>query len=336
MKFLKWFLIVFLLIIGAVLIIAIFLPKKVTVSAETEIQESSILIFDGVAKFKDRPLWDPWVSTDSTTKVTINVEERYIGTSYEWDGEKVKTGKVVVDSIEFGQFISSSIEFGNQGNKSIVNWEFEENPGGTKVTWSFKADAPYPIGRLYMAIGKSMLQKSYEEGLENLKAYYENNEIHLSTLSELKKVTKPAMFAMVAEASGTMEEVTQNMSELFGAAYQEAMAQGLEVVGPGFGFYYNYDPEQGTTNVQCGFPVEAMGKSGKKVIARSFPEVKCLQAIHTGPYEEFEHSYNKMMEYVQKNQVNITWESFEEYLNDPSSEPYSTLWKTAIYFVLAD
>lgn len=333
MKFLKWLLIIVVIIIGAALIAAAFLPAHVSISANTLVNKPASHLFHNIATFQDRVLWDPWVSTDSTTMVEINATERYIGSTYEWNGEKVRTGKVRVDSIVYGEYISSGISFGNEEDEATVIWKFEESPEGTIVTWSFESDPAWPGGRLFMAFGKGMLQKSYENGLTNLKSHFEGQETKLSNLSEIMTATKPAMNSIVCEASGTMEELKPLFEKLFTDAYNAISEQGLQINGPAFGYYYNYNEEAGTVSLQCGFPVTEKGKSTDKVIAKYFPEAATIKAIHTGPYEEFESSYTKMMNHVQENEIGVTWEVFEEYLTDMQSEPLSTLWKTAIYFV---
>ena len=50
------------------------------------------------------------------------------------------------------------------------------------------------------------------------------------------------------------------------------------------------------------------------------------------PYNEFPISYGKLMEYVEVNQVETKWESFEFYHTDPESEPNVTKWQTLIAF----
>jgi len=51
---------------------------------------------------------------------------------------------------------------------------------GTLVTWTFTADAGYPIERLMLNIMKGSLQTSFEKGFNNLKEYLEGNPPVLS------------------------------------------------------------------------------------------------------------------------------------------------------------
>jgi AraC family transcriptional regulator len=59
-----------------------------------------------------------------------------------------------------------------------------------------------------------------------------------------------------------------------------------------------------------------------------------IQAIHTGPYEELQTSYGKLMEYIALNQLKVTGEAFEFYFTEPSQEPDITRWQTMIAFPL--
>jgi hypothetical protein len=127
-----------------------------------------------VASFEDRDVWDPWVTSDSTTKVVINSKPGYVGSTYEWDGEKLGTGKMEVVSVTENEHIKSDLQFGGMETHSIVEWSFEPVNGGTHVVWSFAQETTYPFGRLGMIFGKAFLRQSFETGLANLKSQLES------------------------------------------------------------------------------------------------------------------------------------------------------------------
>ena len=236
MKALRIILIILGVIVAAILIIPLFAPATVTVSAETEIALEPEQVFPFVASYTDREAWDPWAEMDTTTIVTVVPAEGFVGSTYQWEGEQLGTGRMEVLSVVENEYIQSSLWFGDVATASLVEWTFEPADGGTRVTWSFSEETSYPFERLRMMIGRMFLQQSFENGLANLKEYLEANP-----------------------------------------------------------------------------PVVSM------LVPMTFPEKGVLQAVHTGPYEEFKSSYNRLMEYAAENGIQLSGLS---------------LWQTRIAFVL--
>jgi hypothetical protein len=205
MKALRVILIIVVVLVAAILIVPLFSPATAEVSAETEIALKPAELFPIVASFSNRDKWDPWVTQDNTTKVTIDSKPGYVGSSYTWDGEKLGTGRMEVISVIENQHIESSLWFGEVETPSQVQWTFEPVVGGTHVVWSFSQETTYPIGRLGMMFGKVFLKKSFELGLANLKEFTESMPPKSSALGSISLEQMPAMFSLVADGAGTME-----------------------------------------------------------------------------------------------------------------------------------
>jgi effector-binding domain-containing protein/uncharacterized protein YndB with AHSA1/START domain len=333
MKFLKWFVIIIGVIIVAVLIAAAVLPKSIQVKAQTIIKLNPQKVFHAVASYTDRELWDPWVSADSTSKAEYNRTEDYIGSGYSWKGEKTGSGRMQIDTVDYGKYIGSSIFFRDGAKPSKVEWFFEPSENGTLVTWQFIADGKYPIERLMINLMKNGLQKSLESGLANLKTHFEKTGLSLNSYSDIEVVDMEGMNAMVAGTGGSMNEITGQIESLFGKVMQTLKDQGLEVRGAPFGYYFNYNPENNTSSAYFGIPVGNAGKPTSEVIFVSLPASKAVKLTHTGPYEEVGPAYEMMMKYIQKNELNATWEAFEFYLNDPMTT-FPPFLQTDIYLTL--
>ena len=334
MKILKWLLYIVLFIVALVLVIPIFLPATIAVSSEKEILLSPAQVFHNAASYTDRNLWDPWLETEPEAEYTLDSKPDYVGSIYTWNGKKIRTGKMTVDSVTFGEYIASSIYFGDDPEPALVEWALAKTEGGTNITWTFTADGNYPLGRLMLNMMKGGMEKSFEKGLSNLKDYLEENPPVLSTLGEISQGTLGPMHALLAGGQGTMEEMGAQMGPMYMDIMTEMERQGLQMAGAPFCHYTDFDEQTGIAEYLVGIPVAVKGKSEGKILAKSYPEMEVLMAMHSGPYEEFPVSYGKLMEYVEVNQVETKWESFEFYHTDPQSEPNVTKWKTLIAFPL--
>jgi AraC family transcriptional regulator len=334
MKFLKWLLIIVLILVALVLIIPLFLPATVKVSTSQEIAVSPAQVFYHLATYSDRAKWDPWLETEPGAESETVANPDYVGSVYTWNGEKLGTGKEMVDSVVFGKYIAASLWFGESPESSLVEWNFEETENGTLTTWSFASDAKYPVGRLAMNLMKGSLQASFDRGLENLKTYLEANPPVLSKLGAIDKGKIAPMMAIVAGAEGTMEEMGSRMEELYGILWAAMEAQGLQIAGNPFSHYTSWDQTTGISKYLAGIPVASKGRDAGSVKFVSYPEIQVIQAMHTGPYEDLMRSYEKLMEYISINKLAITGEAFEIYLTDPTMEPDITKWQTLIAYPL--
>jgi len=337
MKALRVILIIILVLVAAILIVPLFSPATAKVSAETTIARDPAQIFPSVASFEGRTLWDPWLTQDSTAEAQIESQTGYVGSSYEWEGEKVGNGRMEVISVRENEYIESHLWFGEVEEPALVEWSFESLDGATLVSWSFSQETTYPIGRFGMIFGKIFLKQSFELGLANLKEVMESNPpstpVH-STLSPISIETMSGTMALVADGSGTMETIGEQLGELYGVLFVEAGMQQLEVTGAAFVHYLDYDESTGFSNYRAGIQVNKMGTDAGQVKAVAYPEVEVVQAIHTGPYEEFINSYEKMGAYIEENGIDVSGEAFEYYQVGMQTESDPGLWKTLIAFPL--
>ena len=154
MKVLRVILIIVAILVAAFLIVPLFSPATAEVSAETTIMRDASQIFPSVASFKDRTVWDPWLTMDSTAEATIESKAGFVGSSYAWEGERTGTGRMEVISVRENEYIESHLWFGKAEEPALVEWNFESAEGGTRIVWSFSQETSYPGERLGMMFGK--------------------------------------------------------------------------------------------------------------------------------------------------------------------------------------
>jgi len=334
MKALRVVLIIVLVLVAVILIVPLFSPAIALVSAETTIKLDAKQIFPKVASFDERWEWDPWVTQDSTADVKLEPASGYVGSTYSWEGDRIGSGRMEVISVRENKYIESKLWFGEVEEPALVEWNFEPVEGGTHVTWTFSQETGYPIGRLGMMFGKVFLKQSFELGLSNLKKWMESLPVPGSALGPINVETMPAMFALVAESAGTMETIGEQLGELYGLVFAEAGKQQLEIAGAAFVHYLDFDESTGFSNYRAGIPVDKAGKDAGQVQAVAYPEMQVVQALHTGPYEEFSASYDQMGAYVEAENIEVSGEAFEHYQVSMQTESDPALWQTLIAFPL--
>ncbi|MGW8314125.1 MAG: SRPBCC family protein [Bacteroidales bacterium] len=216
MKIVRILLIIGGVLLAALLIIPLFVPATAEVQAETVIDREPGEIFPLVASFKNRELWDPWATSDTTTVVRISPRPGYVGSTYAWEGKKIGTGRMEVIAVEEPTSITSNLWFGDLETPSLVKWTFEPVDGGTLVTWRFSQETGYPLERLAMMFGKVFLRTSFEHGLRNLKILVESISPQDMMMVRIEIVPLPEMAAMVAPGGGTPQTISSELGKLYG------------------------------------------------------------------------------------------------------------------------
>ena len=176
MKILKWILIVVVVLVVLVAAVGYMLPREVVVATTEDIRQPPGKVFHFVAGFVDRTAWDPWIRSDTATKCTFDLKPGYTGSKYMWEGPKIGTGIMEVDSVVFGSYILNSVSF-MKGSAIPEEWTFTPTENGTHLTWTIKMVSDSPLERLMNHMFRGMIQKTIDSGRDDLKNYLETQEV---------------------------------------------------------------------------------------------------------------------------------------------------------------
>jgi uncharacterized protein YndB with AHSA1/START domain len=174
MKVIKRILIAIGAIVVLFFVVALFLPSSFSLERSIEINKSPELVFGQVADFNNWMAWNPWSKMEPTAKHTITGEPGTVGSSWQWDGEEIGSGKLTIAAITPPQSIHSTLEFIKPWESSATDdWKFEATENGTKVTWASAGELPYALARYMGLMMDSILGTQMEQGLADLKSICE-------------------------------------------------------------------------------------------------------------------------------------------------------------------
>ncbi len=329
MKALKWILLVILVLLVLIVGIGYMMPKEVTVTTSEEINVPPAKVFHFIAGFVDRTAWDPWIKDDTAAKCTFDIKAGYVGSKYSWEGPKVGKGMMVVDSVVPGSYLLNSVSF-TKGTPIPEEWTFTPAEKGTNLTWTINMSSGSPVGRLMNSMLKGMIQRTIDSGKVDLKNYLETHEVKMSKLSEIGLEEFPAVEALTYSGVVTMEEMPRLFGESIGKVMAAVQAQKIQPQGTVFTFYSDYDAATGKMKITAGIPVSSGGKTTGDVVAVKYKAFNALKGLHSGPYEELMGSYEALGKYAKENNIELTHEAGEFYLNDPGEIKDPTLLQTLI------
>jgi effector-binding domain-containing protein len=125
-------------------------------------------------------------------------------------------------------------------------------------------------------------------------------------------------------------EIKSKMGEMFGQLWMFMEKNHVQVAGPPFAIYHDYD--QQTCDMECGFPTVKPEKGEGNIVSSSVPGGNCVMATHIGPYEKIMETYQLIQEYMHKEGLRQKKVMWERYLNDPATVKDQNELVTEIYW----
>ncbi len=168
MKILRIILVAILIVVAIVLITAIFLPSQYHIERQTIINAPVDTVFALVSDYHHWLEWNPWSQMDSQAEHTIRGEG--IGSSWQWNGDKIGRGKLTLEKIKENQFIQSELVFLSPNEMHADDfWYFKSQDQRTLTIWAQEGRLSYPLGRIMGLFLDGMIGPDFERGLNNLR-----------------------------------------------------------------------------------------------------------------------------------------------------------------------
>lgn len=139
----------------------------------------------------------------------------------------------------------------------------------------------------------------------------------------LEEVETAAMFATLR-----VDEMPAWLPRAFGTVAAYLGKNGVGPVGPPYARYRRVD--EGTFEVEAGFPASTPVPGEGEVEPSSLPSGVAAVTVHVGPYEEMAAGYEALDQWVRDHGGTPTGPPWEVYLSDPATQPDPAGWRTEI------
>ncbi|QQS31141.1 MAG: SRPBCC family protein [Sphingobacteriales bacterium] len=161
------------------LVVALLSPGSYRVEKSIEINSPIESVFLQVANYNHFRKWNPWSLSDPKAIYTVTGIPATAGHQYEWNGENVGIGKLTMTEVIPNKSVAAKLTFVEPHvSGADDNWTFETTAsGGTKVVWVNSGNLSFPVERLFGLFLRGMLNKQFEEGLNNLKKISETGKL---------------------------------------------------------------------------------------------------------------------------------------------------------------
>jgi hypothetical protein len=170
---------IFLRIVGVIvtlvvafLLIWFLLPQTIVIERSVVTSAAPETIYPLIADLKRWPDWQAWnKEMDPTVTYTFSEPSAGEGASYEWKGEELSTGRVVLTGVGPNSFVDYTVDFADTGaNSGKMTFQSVGKDPRTHIVWTFQCDMGFsPIGRYIGLMMRGTLEKDFDTGLANLK-----------------------------------------------------------------------------------------------------------------------------------------------------------------------
>jgi effector-binding domain-containing protein len=328
MKALKIIGIIILILVALFFIVALFLPKSVSMKESIVINKPASLVFKQVNDYHNWAAWSPWAATDPEMVSTYEGPAKGVGAKNVWTSKKHGDGSMTItESLPYKK-VTAALDFGQKGEASNY-FDFNETTQGTEVVWGVDiGDMGYPVGRYIALMMPGMMKTFFSQGLEKLKEVTEA----MPDPPALQVVEMPERMVIAVLDSCNWSDIGMKMGEMFGELMTFAGKAKINQAGYPMSAYYKWDEVNQFTVFENRIPVnqEAVGKG--RVQYKVIPATRAVFGTHFGAYEKTMYLYVAMDEYVSDFGLETIGGPIEEYVTDPMSEPDTAKWQTNVYF----
>lgn len=259
--------------------------------------------------------WSPWLIMDPDTKVDVGTDNK----SYSWSGKRTGKGHMKITSEIKNQSINYDLSFLKPWkSEAKVKFTTTEKDGGTEVIWHMDSSIPWFMFWLKKMM-VAFVGNDYERGLNLLKDYIEDGEIH-SKLNWKGENQFPGCDYLGIRRKCSIEE----MPALMETDFTKLIAYAHSTVGAdikrGFNQYHKFDFVKRIVDYTAGIPFENIPSDApSEFIKGSLRPTKIYTLEHVGPYDHLGNAWSTIHTMHRNKEIKIKqgYHPFETYGNSP-------------------
>lgn len=325
------------IILGAVILVLVVIgliaPKTIATEKSIVINAPRAAVFPYLQYFAKQQAWSPWNERDPNMKSEIIGTDGTIGAINRWESATEGNGEQEITELVPDERMGTVLRFGGMGTADAYLTAADAE-GGTKVTWGFHSDAPFPWNVMTLLTGtQKMLEKEYEKGLNNLKTLVETEAAMNKKYRgyEVQAVDAPAKYFIGIRKLIPMQEIQKSFAENLPKVYAAVQAAGIEMAGMPCGVYFTWDEANQSTDMAFAMPVKSKA-TVKGFETMEVPASKLLVIDYYGSYEGIGEAHLAMDDYIKEHSMDMLTPAWEEYVTDPGAEPDTAKWLTKVFY----
>ena len=333
MKFLKWLLIIVVVIVGIIAIYGVTQPAQMTVKESIEINAPTSVVFDEIENFESWGQWSAWDKMDTAMQQAYEGEPGAVGHKNSWVSKNMAVGIGSQEIIEVrdNEFMKVKMFFNGSIDENLASFTLTENDGKTTVVWDMLgAETPF-YARIMNTIFKPMIVQSYKTSLADLKTVVESKPVEVPNPLNLEIVEVESQPIISILDSCSVDEMTTKMKELYTELGVYMGMNGIESGSNSLSYYYTYSPEK--VVFEPAFTVSEVIETEGRIQSRNTPAGKALKAVYVGDYEGLTEVRMEIEAYSKAKGIELADFCWELHLNQQGEVKANEL-ETHVYYSL--
>lgn len=296
------------------------------VERSIEIDAPASDVRNTVADFNTWPTWSPWLLMEPGASVTYQGKPGELGHGYDWEGEKVGAGGMILTALDANRMESDLTFLKPWKSKADIAFDFESIADNkTRVKWHMDSSLPF---FMFFMVGKmkAFISADYDRGLRMLKDHIELGSIASKTTVEGVVEMPSSLYAGKMHQS-SMTDIAESMESAFPEVYNAVQSAGAQISGQPFSLYNKMDMVNEACTYTAAIPLAAAAELGSGITVTQRPACKALKVVHVGTYRHLGNAWSTGMSDMRhlKLKTDKSNPPFEVYINDPETTPEADL-----------
>ncbi|MCX6271781.1 MAG: SRPBCC family protein [Bacteroidetes bacterium] len=326
MKALKTIGLVVLIIIALIIIISLFLPRKVHVERSLVINANQEVVFDQVNTLKNWENWSPWHKIDTAMEVFYCGPFTGVGAVYNWRSKNPDVGNGSMNIVKSILYDTVVLNLDFTHSTAISTFYFVPEGDGVKVIWGIDANmGRNPLKRYLGMFMDKWIAPDFEKGLQTMKQYVE--KLPCAHMKAEVSAFADATYLSIRDTS-CMATISSKMGAQFGELMGFLQGKKLNPSGPPFSIYYAWEGDK--FDIENCIPLEKQVPGEGRILSGSLKGSKAVKVNYYGKYDFTYWGHEVAENYIKKNNLRITGKPMEVYMTDPMSEKDTNKWLTVI------
>ncbi|KIF51832.1 SRPBCC family protein [Vibrio owensii] len=302
------------------------------VNRSIEIEKTQSDIIEYLKDFTHWPEWSPWIIMEPECELTYSDEQGVVGSGYQWNGHRIGTGAMVLESTQEHRLDMELHFFRPFKSHAKVTFLVTPSQNGCTVEWLMQSRVPWFLFFL-KSMFKSMIGMDYDRGLRMLKSQMETGQV-LSQLTDVGSRKQNEINYIGLMGAGTIPELGTVMQDHVARLYEMAERESLPVTGELFCYYLSMDMKQGYFEFITCLPVKAGVAATGDFVAGTIPECETYVVEHKGEYWFLGNAWSFVMNLTRQNGIKVKTKplGIERYLNNPNETEKADLLTEVIVF----
>lgn len=346
-NFMKKVLFVLLLLVVALAVVPIFLPKTMFVEEEFVVDGSIEEVYNHFNDLKKFTQFNAWTEQDSTIAIEYSSPSYGEGAWYKWNSDKsnIGEGSMKIAETKANEFIFYDLSFGkSEGNRSeIVLQSLDDEK--TRVVWSFSSgEMGYPM-QILNVLMKGSVKSNIKKSLENLNTMlalpgdvnYSNQDVEKGGFQMIEQEPKK-LFGIIQDSGTSPEELNMAIAESFGLVHSYLVdAQGLtdEQIGKPVVLWKELDKVNDQALFYCGYIFKQEVPEADELEYTDVPGGKLLTTFHNGDRNVLDVTHKRLRTFAEVQGLELANDVYNVYLNSPDEVDTQAL-KTQVFIPIIE